>query len=173
VRAGADIWNDVTALRGGPDSAQTAAELGCTVVLMHMQGEPRTMQKDPRYGDVLAEVGDFLAARAEAAVAAGVARERIWLDPGIGFGKTLEHNLTLLAGLQALAALGFPLVLGVSRKRFIQAVDASAGKPTDRLGGSLAAAIAGADRGAAVLRVHDVRPTAQALAVRQAILEVA
>ena len=169
IGAGADIWNDVTALRGAADSADAAAALGCTVVLMHMQGEPRTMQKDPRYGDVVAEVREFLAERAEAAMAAGVARERIWLDPGIGFGKTLAHNLALLADLETLTALGFPLVLGVSRKRFIQAIDAAAERAEDRLGGSLAAALLGADKGAAVLRVHDVRETVQALAVRQAV----
>ena len=169
VAAGASIWNDVTALGWTPESADTAAELGCGVVLMHMQGEPRTMQQNPRYADVVGEVRDFLAARAEVAMAAGVAREKIWIDPGIGFGKTLEHNLALLANLDGLAALGFPVVLGVSRKRFVQAIDPTAAEPMDRLGGSLAAALHGADRGAAVLRVHDVRETVQALAVRAAI----
>ena len=171
--AGADIWNDVTALRASADSLDTAAELGCTVVLMHMQGEPRTMQQNPRYDDVVREVRDFLVERAEAAVDAGVARERIWLDPGIGFGKTLAHNLALLASLDVLVAAGFPVLLGVSRKRFIQAIDAAAQDADGRLGGSLGAALMGADKGAAVLRVHDVRETVQALAVRQAILEVA
>ena len=169
VRAGASIWNDVTALGGDPASLATAAELGCTVVLMHMQGEPRTMQTNPQYADVVAEVRGFLQERADAAIAAGVARERVWIDPGVGFGKTLAHNLALLANLDALAALGFPLVLGVSRKRFIQAIDARAEKTSDRLGGSLAAALLGADRGAAVLRVHDVRETVQALAVWRAM----
>jgi len=169
MAAGATIWNDVTALRGAPESLDMAAELGCGVVLMHMQGEPRTMQQNPWYRDVLAEVGEFLIGRAEAAMAAGVARERIQLDPGIGFGKTLAHNLALLAGLERLTALGFPVVLGVSRKRFIQAIDPAAADPADRLGGSLAAAIWGAERGAAVLRVHDVRETVQALAVHGAV----
>lgn len=173
VAAGATIWNDVTALRGAPDSADTAAELGCQVVLMHMQGEPRTMQDDPRYDDVVAEVRDFLAERAEAAMAAGVSRDRILLDPGIGFGKRLEHNLALLRGLPDLAALGFPLVLGVSRKRFIKAIDSSAESADDRLGGSLAAALQGAARGAAILRVHDVRETVQALAIEAAIAKAA
>ena len=173
VRAGATIWNDVTALEGAPDSLAVAAELACGVVLMHMQGEPRTMQDQPHYEDVAAEVRDYLAGRAETALAAGVARERIWLDPGVGFGKRLEHNLALLAELETIVALGFPVVLGVSRKRFIQAIDAAATQPRDRLGGSLAAALAGADKGAAVLRVHDVRQTAQALAVRRAILQSA
>jgi dihydropteroate synthase len=136
---------------------------------MHMQGEPRTMQDDPRYEDVVSEVHEFLLERAEAAMAAGVARARISVDPGIGFGKRLEHNLPLLRALPKLAAFGFPVVLGVSRKRFIQAIHPAATSPEDRLGGSLAAALAGADRGAAVLRVHDVRETVQALAMRAAI----
>ena len=173
IAAGADIWNDVTALRGSPESLKVAADLGCTVVLMHMQGEPRTMQQEPRYDDVVREVRDFLVERAEAAIAAGVAGDRILIDPGIGFGKTLAHNLALLANLDVLVATGFPVVLGVSRKRFIQAIDAAAKQADDRLGGSLGAALLGADKGAAVLRVHDVRETVQALAVRQAILEVA
>ena len=168
VGAGATIWNDVNALRAD-GALQAAAELGCGVVLMHMQGEPRTMQADPRYDDVVEEVRAFLAERADAAITAGVARERIWLDPGVGFGKRLEHNLALIRGLDRIAELGFPVVLGVSRKRFIQAVDPSAEAATDRLGDSLAAALEGADRGAAVLRVHDVRETVQALKVRAAI----
>jgi dihydropteroate synthase len=169
IAAGASIWNDVTALNHQPDSLTAAAELKCDVVLMHMLGAPGTMQDDPRYKDVVAEVIDFLAKRAEMAIAAGVAREAISLDPGIGFGKTLEHNLALLAHLDQLCALGFPVVLGVSRKRFIAAIDPAAKRAIDRLGGSLAAALAGADKGAAVLRVHDVRETVQALKVREAI----
>ena len=169
VAAGATIWNDVTAFRGAPDSPATAAELGCEVILMHMQGEPRTMQDDPRYDDVISEVVAFLAARAEAALAAGVARDRIRVDPGIGFGKTLAHNLALLRDLPAIAALGFPLVLGVSRKRSIAAIDPTAADAQDRLGGSLALALWCADGGAAVVRVHDVRETVQALKVRAAL----
>ena len=168
VRAGADIWNDVTAL-GTPGAADLAAELGCGVVLMHMQGEPRTMQAAPHYDDVLAEVCAFLEARAEAALSAGVARERIWLDPGIGFGKTLEHNLALLSGLPALVALGFPVLLGASRKRFIAAIGPGGEDPGDRLGGSLAAALASAQAGVAAVRVHDVAQTVQALEVQAAI----
>ncbi|CAN7644454.1 dihydropteroate synthase [Phenylobacterium sp. LjRoot225] len=169
VAAGAAMWNDVTALRHAPDSLAVAAELGCDVVLMHMQGEPQTMQAEPRYDDVVAEVTGFLRDRAEAALAAGVARERIWLDPGIGFGKhMIRHNLPLIAGLDRIVALGFPVLLGVSRKRFIGALDQDAA-PDQRLGGSIAAALAGVAAGAAAVRVHDVRETVQALRVWQAI----
>ena len=168
VAAGADMWNDITAL-GAPGAADQAAALGCEVVLMHMQGEPRTMQDAPRYGDVLAEVCDFLSRRAELALAAGVARGKIWLDPGIGFGKTVDHNLALLAGLERIVALGFPVLLGASRKRFIAAIGPGGTDPGERLGGSLAAALAGARAGVAAVRVHDVAETVQALAVQAAI----
>ena len=160
---GASIWNDVTALGFAPDSVAVAAELGCEVVLMHMQGEPRTMQDHPVYEDVVAEVRAFLKDRAEAAMAAGVRREAIWVDPGIGFGKTLEHNLQLLANLDQIRALGFKTVLGVSRKRFLKAIDPTAAEAEDRLGGSLAGAIMGAEAGMDAIRVHDVRETVQAL----------
>ena len=169
IAEGAGLWNDVTALRGAPDSLETAAQLGCGVVLMHMKGEPRTMQAAPAYDDVLGEVTAFLIARAEAAMAAGVARERLWLDPGVGFGKGLAHNLALLANLDRLVALGFPVLLGVSRKSFVRAIDPTAIQAGDRIGGSLAAALAGAQAGCAALRVHDVRETVQALAVWRAI----
>jgi dihydropteroate synthase len=171
VAAGATMWNDVTALRHAPDSLDTAAGLGCEVVLMHMRGEPGTMQAAPHYDDVVAEVAAFLAARAEAAMAAGVAREKIWLDPGIGFGKHMtRHNLPLLAGLDRIVALGFPVLLGASRKRFIGALDGDA--PADaRLGGSIAAALAGAAAGVVAVRVHDVRETVQALSVWTAIAQ--
>ena len=171
VAAGATMWNDVTALTFAPDAAAVAASLGCDVVLMHMQGEPRTMQADPRYDDVVAEVTAWLAARAGAAMAAGVARDRVWLDPGIGFGKTVEHNLALTARLDHIAALGFPVLYGASRKRTIQSIDPAATDPSDRLGGSLALALAAARTGAAILRVHDVRETVQALAVQAALIE--
>ena len=169
VAAGATMWNDVTALSHAPDSTAVAAELGCDVVLMHMKGEPRTMQADPRYEDVVGEVRDYLRSRAEAAMAAGVARERIWLDPGIGFGKTLAHNMALTARLDALIDLGFPVLYAASRKRTIQAIDATAVAATDRLGGSLALALEGARRGAQMVRVHDVRETVQALKVQAAV----
>ncbi len=136
---------------------------------MHMQGEPRTMQAAPRYEDVVREVAAFLAERAEAAMAAGVARARIWLDPGVGFGKhVIRHNLPLLARLDTITALGFPVLLGVSRKRFIGELDGDA--PADqRLGGSIAAALAGVAAGVAAVRVHDVRETVQAIRVWSAI----
>lgn len=168
VAAGANLWNDVTAL-AAPGAPELAAELGCEVVLMHMQGEPRTMQAEPRYDDVVAEVCAFLAARAEAAMAAGVARQRIWLDPGIGFGKTLAHNLALLARLDRLVSLGFPVLLGLSRKSFIARLDPAAASADRRLPGSLAGALAGAAAGVAAVRVHDVAETVQALRVWGAI----
>ena len=169
VAAGATIWNDVSALRHAPDAPAVAAELGCEVVLMHMQGEPATMQAAPHYEDVVAEVCAFLHARAEAALAAGVARDRIWLAPGIGFGKRLEHNLALLAGLDAVCALGFPVLLGASRKRFVAALDPAAQDPQARMPGSIAAALAGAAAGVAAVRAHDVAETLQALKVWAAI----
>jgi dihydropteroate synthase len=169
LSAGADIWNDITALGWSADSLATAAELRCGVVLMHMQGDPATMQDDPRYDDVVAEVAQFLAGRADAAIAAGIAREAIWLDPGIGFGKTLAHNLALLAHLDRIVALGFPVVLGVSRMGFIRAIDPAAADPAERLAGSLAAALAGMRAGVSVVRVHDVRQTLQALKTERAI----
>ncbi|WP_292058135.1 MULTISPECIES: dihydropteroate synthase [unclassified Brevundimonas] len=169
VAAGATMWNDVTALSHAPDSLATAAELGCEVVLMHMKGAPKTMQDDPRYDDVVAEVVAHLAARAEAAMAAGVAREKIWLDPGIGFAKTTAHNLMLTARLEALVDLGFSVLYAASRKRLIQGVDAVAIEAGDRLGGSLALALEGARRGARMVRVHDVRETVQALKLQAAV----
>jgi dihydropteroate synthase len=168
VAAGATMWNDVAALRE-PGALETAAELGCEVVLMHMLGEPRTMQDAPHYEDVVGEVEAFLLERARAAVEAGVARDRIWLDPGIGFGKTLDHNLALIAALPRLVSHGYPVVLGASRKRFMAALHRSAKDAGERLGGSLAAALAGVFAGVAAVRVHDVRETAQALAVWNAI----
>jgi dihydropteroate synthase len=170
VTAGATIWNDVTALGFAPDSLTTAAELGCDVVLMHMRGEPQSMQADPRYDDVVAEVCAELTARAEAAMAAGLARERIWLDPGIGFGKTLAHNLTLTAHLNRLVEVGFPVLFGASRKRMIAGVDPTATDTGDRIGGSIALALAAAGHGARMIRVHDVRETVQALRLQAALL---
>ena len=167
--AGADIWNDVTALRYSPQSAAVAAELGCDVILMHMQGDPRTMQERPDYADVVEEVAAFLAERIDAAAAAGVRRDAIWIDPGIGFGKTLEHNLDLLANLHRFQQLGCRTLLGVSRKGFIRAVDAGAVAPADRLGGSIAGALIGAEAGVEAVRAHDVGQTLQALKVWAAV----
>ena len=169
VAAGATMWNDVAGLAFAPDSLATAADLGCEVVIMHMKGEPRTMQAQPEYQDVVAEVVGWLSERAEAAMAAGVARDKIWLDPGIGFGKTLAHNLALTAHLDRLIGLGFPVLYAASRKRTIAAIDPSASDPADRLGGSLALALEGARRGARMVRVHDVRETVQALKVWEAV----
>ena len=167
IEAGASIVNDVTALHGDPEMASLCAERGVTVVLMHMPGDPRTMQDDPRYEDVVDEVKAFLAERTAAAVAAGVDEERVWLDPGIGFGKTLAHNLELLRRLGELRELGRPLVIGTSRKSFIGKVDGSA--VDDRLGGTVASSVLAAAEGADVLRIHDVGEMAQALRVAAAV----
>jgi dihydropteroate synthase len=168
LAVGAEIVNDVTALRGDADMAALCAEHGATVVLMHMAGEPRTMQEDPRYEDVVDEVKAFLAQRVEAAVAAGIDEEKVWVDPGIGFGKTLEHNLELLRRLGELRELGRPLVVGTSRKSFIGKIDGS--EVEQRVGGSVATAVLAAADGADVLRVHDVAETAQALRMATAVL---
>jgi len=165
--AGATMVNDVTALRGDPAMADLVAERGCPVCLMHMLGEPRTMQDDPRYHDVVAEVAAFLEERLAAAVAAGVREEQVLLDPGIGFGKTVRHNLLLLAHLDRIAALGRPLVLGASRKRFIGTLLGA--EPRDRVSGTVATTVLGLARGAAVVRVHDVRPNVEALQVAAAV----
>jgi dihydropteroate synthase len=168
LEAGAEIVNDVTALRGDGEMASLCAERGATVVLMHMLGEPRTMQDDPRYDDVVTEVKAFLAERLEAAVAAGIDEERIWLDPGIGFGKSAAHNMELLRRLGELRELGRPLVVGTSRKSFIGNVDGS--PASRRLGGTIASSVLAAAEGAEVLRVHDVAEVRQALTVAMAIL---
>jgi dihydropteroate synthase len=165
---GAEIVNDVTALRGDPEMAALCAERGATVVLMHMLGSPPTMQRNPVYDDVVIDVKAFLSERMEAAIAAGVAEERIWLDPGIGFGKTVEHNMVLLRRLAELHELGRPLVIGTSRKSFIGKVDGSAS--SERLGGTIASSVLAAAEGADVLRVHDVAEVAEAIAVAAAIL---
>lgn len=168
LKAGASIWNDVSGLTFADDSVTTAAELSCPVVIMHAQGDPRTMQDNPSYVDVGAEVFAWLAGRIELCVAAGVKRENLIADPGIGFGKTLGHNLALLAALDRFQALDAPILLGASRKRFIASLDRK-GPADARLGGSIAAALAGYDGGVDILRVHDVAATRQALAVAAAI----
>ena len=162
LAAGACLVNDVRALqaRGALDAV---AGSGCGVCLMHMQGRPRTMQANPQYEDVVREVRDFLVARALIAEGAGIARERIAIDPGFGFGKTMAHNLTLLRSLRALAGTGYPVLAGLSRKATIgQITGRDVG---DRMAGSVAAALAAVARGAAIVRVHDVRETVDALAV--------
>jgi dihydropteroate synthase len=167
IDVGAMMWNDVMALQA-PGALDMAAALHGTVVLMHMQGEPRTMQERPRYEDVVGEVIAFLQARAAAAEAKGV--PDIWVDPGIGFGKTLTHNLALLNSIERIREeVGKPVLIGASRKRFIAAIDeraTDAGK--DRLGGSIATALIAAQNGAGMVRVHDVAETAQALKVWRA-----
>ncbi|MBX6322518.1 MAG: dihydropteroate synthase [Rhodospirillaceae bacterium] len=168
LAAGARVVNDVTALAGDPQSLALVAGHDAAVVLMHMQGEPQTMQVEPRYLDAPLDIFDFLAARLAACVAAGIPLDRIAVDPGIGFGKTLAHNLEILADLALYHGLGVPLMLGVSRKSFIGRL-ARAEAPKARGPGSLAAGLAGLDRGVHILRVHDVAETAQARAVWQAL----
>jgi dihydropteroate synthase len=167
VEAGASIINDVSGFRARA-MVEVAANCDAGVVVMHMLGEPKTMQAEPSYDDVVREVAGYLVAQAAMLEAAGVDRSRIALDPGIGFGKTLEHNLELLRRLDEFTRLGFPLVVGVSRKRFI-GVLTGVEEPADRLAGSLAAAVFAAQHGADVMRVHDVGPTVQALAVSAAL----
>ena len=169
LEAGARIVNDVTALRGDPRLAALVAEARCLVILMHMKGEPKTMQRHPHYDDVVGEVRDFLAARAEHAVSAGVEPQNIIVDPGIGFGKTLEHNLELLRRLEAIVGLGFPVLIGASRKRFIGTIT-GVEEARDRVFGTVAANVLAREKGAALFRVHDVRANREALEVADAVL---
>lgn len=164
LAAGAHIVNDVSALTYDEGSASVVAQAGRPVVLMHHQGDPQTMQRDPRYGDALIEVYDWLEERVEAAVAAGIARDRIIVDPGIGFGKELRHNLDLLNGLSLFHGLGCPVLLGASRKRIIGALSNEA-HVSERLGGSVALVVAGLAQGVQIVRVHDVAESVQALRV--------
>ncbi|HEX8075873.1 MAG TPA: dihydropteroate synthase [Thermoleophilaceae bacterium] len=166
LQAGARIVNDVTALRHAPQIAGLVAQTGATVVLMHMLGEPRTMQRDPRYDDVVSDVRAFLEERLAFAVGEGVPEERVWLDPGIGFGKTVEHNLELLRRLDQIAAIGRPLVVGTSRKSFLGRITGR--DETDRVAATVATNVMAYERGAAVFRVHDVAPVADALRVAAA-----
>jgi dihydropteroate synthase len=169
LELGAELVNDVTALRGDPDLAGVVADARAYLCLMHMQGEPRTMQAAPRYGDVVAEVTAFLEERLAAAVTAGVAEELVCLDPGIGFGKTPDQNLELVRGLGAIAALGRPVLVGLSRKSTLGKV---LGDPVATRGtaeASVGAAVAAFDRGASIFRVHDVRAHVEALAVAAAV----
>jgi dihydropteroate synthase len=165
--AGAAIVNDVTALRGDPSLGGVCADRGCEVVLMHMLGTPRTMQRDPVYDDVVDDVRAFLAERIEAALQAGIAEERIWVDPGIGFGKTVEHNVELLRRLGELRDLGRPIVVGTSRKSFIGKLTGR--EITGRIGGTIASNVLALRAGAEMLRVHDVRAVADAVTIAEAI----
>jgi dihydropteroate synthase len=167
--AGATYLNDVTAFRAAPELASLVAERGARCCLMHMLGEPRTMQQDPRYDDVVDDVRRFLSERAAFAVSEGVREDLIDVDPGIGFGKTIAHNLELLRRLDEIVALGFRVVVGVSRKSFIDRL-AGAPDPHDRVPGTIAANVLALERGARVFRVHDVAPSRQALAVAAASL---
>lgn len=168
VAAGAGLINDVMALRDA-GALETAAALEVPVCLMHMKGLPRTMQHDPHYQDVVAEVLTFLRARVEACVAAGVPAERLLLDPGFGFGKTLRHNLLLLRHLDRFLELQLPLLVGISRKSMIGAVLDDA--PVDqRLAGGMACAVMAVERGAAIIRTHDVKPTADAVRMADAVM---
>jgi dihydropteroate synthase len=167
---GAELVNDVTALRGDPGLAEVVAESGAYLCLMHMLGTPRTMQLDPRYEDVAAEVAAFLEERLAVAVAAGIPEERICLDPGIGFGKTAEQNFELVRRLDVLLALGRPVVIGFSRKSSLGRIVGDPQATSGPLAASLAAAVTAYERGATILRVHDVLETVQALAVAEAVL---
>jgi dihydropteroate synthase len=166
---GAELVNDVTALRGDPELAGVVAESGAYLCLMHMQGEPRTMQVEPRYDDVAREVASFLEERLRFAVDAGIPEERICLDPGIGFGKTVEHNFELLRRLHVLLALGRPVVIGFSRKRSLGRLLGDPDATTGSTAASVGAAVAAYERGATILRVHDVREHAEALAAARAV----
>ncbi len=166
--AGADMVNDVTALAHDAALGPVAAARGAPICLMHMQGDPATMQDDPRYDDVLLDIYDFLEARIQAAEAAGLQRANILVDPGIGFGKTLQHNLSVIERISLYHALGTGLLLGVSRKRFIGTIS-GATEPRARMPGSVAVALWGAGQGVQVLRVHDVGETRQALSLHQAV----
>ena len=170
VAAGASLVNDVTAFRGDPALAGLVAERGVDCCLMHMLGEPRTMQVEPRYGDVVDDVKAFLSERLEYALSEGIAEQRVLLDPGIGFGKTVEHNLELVRRLDELAALGRPIVIGTSRKTFLGRLAPGSPGPLRRLPGTIATSVLALERGASVFRVHDVAPVRDALAVAAASL---
>ena len=167
LEAGATAVNDVSAFRFAPELAGLVADRGADCCLMHMLGEPRTMQADPRYDDVVSDVRAFLEERLAFAVAEGVPEERVWLDPGIGFGKTVEHNLELLRRLDEIAAIGRPVVIGTSRKSFLAKVSGDSGGD-DRLPGTIATSVLALERGASIFRVHDVAPVAAALKVAAA-----
>ena len=167
IKAGADIWNDVSALTYDEVSVDTAKKLGCPVILMHAQGTPETMQTKPNYDDATGEIKLWLSTRVAIAVASGIPLNKITIDPGIGFGKHLDHNLTILRDLESFKDIGCKILLGASRKSFIRKIDGS--EVQDRLGGSIASALWGAANGANIIRVHDVQEMTQALKVWEAI----
>ena len=169
LELGAELVNDVTALRADPELAAAVAESGAYLCLMHMQGEPRTMQLDPRYDDVVSEVAAFLEERLGVAVAAGIAEERVCLDPGIGFGKTVEQNFELIRRLGALTALGRPVLVGISRKSSLGKLLGDSDATTGSVAASVGAAVAAYERGATILRVHDVREHVEALTAARAV----
>jgi dihydropteroate synthase len=170
LELGAVMVNDVTALRGDPDLAGVVADGGAYLCLMHMLGEPRTMQDDPRYEDVVSDVKAFLEERLAFAVAAGIPEDHVCLDPGIGFGKTVEHNLQLLARLDELVAIGRPVLVGASRKRFLGRVLGDPEALTGPVSAGVAAAVLAYERGASLFRVHDVRPHVEGLAAARAVV---
>jgi dihydropteroate synthase len=170
IELGAELVNEVTALRGDPEMAEAVAEGGAYLCLMHLLGEPRTMQDEPRYDDVVSEVKAFLEERLQLAVEAGVPEELVLLDPGIGFGKTVEHNFELIRRLDELAALGRPLVVGISRKRSLGRILGDSEATTGPLSASLAAAVTAYERGATVLRAHDVLEHVEALTAARAVV---
>ena len=170
VALGAEMVNDVTALRADPELAGVVADAGCYVCLMHMQGEPRTMQLNPHYDDVVADVASFLEQRLAFAVAEGIDEELICLDPGIGFGKTVEHNFELVRRLDELVALGRPVVIGFSRKSSLGRILGDPEAKTGPLAASLGVAVAAYERGAAIIRAHDVREHVEALAAARAVV---
>jgi dihydropteroate synthase len=170
LELGVEMVNDVTALRGDPELAGVLAESGCYVCLMHMQGEPRTMQVDPRYDDVVSDIARFLEERLAFAVAQGIREDSVCLDPGIGFGKTVEQNFELVRRLDELAALGRPILIGFSRKSSLGRILGEPEAKTGPLSASLAVAVAAYERGAAIIRAHDVREHVEALAAARAVL---
>jgi dihydropteroate synthase len=170
LELGVEMVNDVTALRGDPELAGVVAEAGCYLCLMHMQGEPRTMQVDPRYDDVVSDVKSFLEERLAFAVAQGVREELVCLDPGIGFGKTVEHNFELVRRLDELVAIGRPIMVGFSRKSSLGKIMGDPDAHVGSVAASVGAAVAAYERGAAILRAHDVREHVEALRVAAAVI---
>ena len=167
IRLGASVINGITGLRN-PEMLAVVTQTGAIVCIMHMLGEPRTMQEEPKYDDVVSEVKNYLLAKAQEAIDAGALPDQIWLDPGIGFGKTVEHNIALLQNLETLTELGFPVLIGASRKSFLGKITGEQ-DTSKRLGSSIAAALFAVQKGARIVRVHDVKPTVEALKTLQTL----